>query len=61
MITYEFSVWPHHQGWEASLFAVFRAGLNQRVTMSFTDDEWQGFQASMERQGFTLREVEMKP
>lgn len=53
---YQFAVWPLEGSWERSVYDLFRQ--YGRVSMSFTDDEWLLFQASMEHQGFTLREVE---
>lgn len=59
MITVSFSVWPVEHDWEPAVYDLFR--LFPRVEMDFADRAaWDAFQASLERQGFTLREVETR-
>lgn len=55
---YSFAVWPKEGGgrWESYTFDLFR--MYPRVEMELTREQWVAFQAGMEREGFTLREVE---
>lgn len=53
---YEFSVWPREDAWEQPIYETFR--FYPRISMTFTEAGWATYSASMERSGFTLREVE---
>jgi hypothetical protein len=58
---YSFSVWPvHDHGFSRNVFKLFESLLT-RVEMEFTATEFLLFRADLERQGFTLREVERVP
>lgn len=60
---YSFSVWPLEQAcggqWELSTYDLFR--MYPRVWMAFTEDAWNDYRSSLERQGFTIRECERQP
>lgn len=56
---YSFAVWPLEGHWDHAVYRLF-AGQPRQVH-TFTEDEWGQFRASIERSGFTLREVERVP
>lgn len=58
--TYSFAVWPHEKGFSNELFELFEA-IKCRVEMEFTEDGFRIFRSALERDGFTLREVERVP
>lgn len=57
--SYEFSVWPHERGWEAAMYELFR--YYPRVCIVLTETGFRTFRDSLERSGFTLREVTRVP
>lgn len=57
---YEFTVWPYESTWEWSIYELFR-NMTTRQVMTFTETGWASFRASVERSGFTLREIERVP
>lgn len=56
---YEFSAWPHERGWEKPVYALF--SMYPRTVMTFTEEGFGEFRASLERAGLTLREVTRVP
>lgn len=55
---YEFEVWPHEQGWERSVYDLFR--LFGRFELEFTEQQWAEFRAGIERSGLTLRTIQRR-
>ena len=56
---YEFYVWPHERHWEPAVYELFRH--YPRVSVP-ADDRWfSEFRDSLDRSGFTLREIECVP
>jgi hypothetical protein len=56
---YEFSVWPAEHGWESAIYEVFRHV--PRICVPTTEHQFHVFRASLERSGFTLREMTRTP
>jgi hypothetical protein len=58
---YTFSLWPNDgQGLGSALLKVFRL-LDTRVTMSFTEAEFEAFRSELSSDGFTLRAIRRTP
>jgi hypothetical protein len=57
---YEFSVWPHERCWEQAVYDLFRNMATRQVHV-LTGTGFAAFRASLERSGFTLREIERVP
>lgn len=55
---YEFNVWPS-AGWEPAVYEIFKSV--HRQAMEFTVDGFADFRSSLERCGFSLREVTRVP
>lgn len=58
---YSFCVWPVERwGFSRELYKAF-SFLIQRIEMEFTQDDFEAFRSALNRDGFSLREIERVP
>jgi hypothetical protein len=61
IFSYSFCVWPVEQwGFGRDLYQLFGL-LSRRIEMEFTEEEFEKFRSALNRDGFSLREIERVP